>query len=265
MSDILHLLEQEMQASIVDINQEKDSAVTINDVRIWFFETEKLIRTTSNLSLDTTAQQAVNQLRYAAHHILKEDNKEANIIEAYKHCKRAYYDTLDLFILTLNDKFQTALVYVEDTQKRINITKKLKVILVEIQSARFNNESRIGYYDVIQKHLLNGLALLEDLSLAVSVSAEAQKLREQVMMLKDENLKLRGCEEKLENEINKSTQTEGAMITKWSFWFAVIAVMVTAVSILFQGSLTDYWRDPITKIEHSLNLEKTPTYPIGKK
>jgi hypothetical protein len=62
---------------------------------IIFFETEKLIRTTANLSLEVTSQQGINQLRYAAHHILK-SNKQEDTIEAYKHCKRAYYDTLDL-------------------------------------------------------------------------------------------------------------------------------------------------------------------------
>jgi hypothetical protein len=85
------------------------SMITLEDVKVWFFETEKLIRTTANLSLEVTSQQGINQLRYAAHHILK-SNKQEDTIEAYKHCKRAYYDTLDLFILTLNDRFVTSLV-----------------------------------------------------------------------------------------------------------------------------------------------------------
>jgi hypothetical protein len=123
--DIISLLEREMKASIQDFNQDSDSNITIEDVKVWFFETEKLIRTTANLSLEVTSQQAINQLRYAAHHILKSDKQEG-VIEAYKHCKRAYYDTLDLFILTLNDRFVTSLVYVEDSEKRTNIAEKLK-------------------------------------------------------------------------------------------------------------------------------------------
>jgi hypothetical protein len=69
-----------------------------------------------------------------------------DIIEAYKHCKRAYYDTLDLFILTLNDRFVTSLVYVEDLEKRTNIAEKLKKILIKIQAERFKTQARIVYY-----------------------------------------------------------------------------------------------------------------------
>jgi hypothetical protein len=78
------------------IHKDSDSEITLEDVKVWFFETEKLIRITANLSLEVTSQQGINQLRYAAHHILK-SNKQEDTIEAYKHCKRAYYDTLDLF------------------------------------------------------------------------------------------------------------------------------------------------------------------------
>jgi tRNA U55 pseudouridine synthase TruB len=119
-----------------------------------FFETEKLIRKTANLSLEVTSQQAINQLRYAAHPILKSDKQE-DVIEAYKHCKRAYYDTLDLFILTLNDRFVTSLVYVKDSEKRKNIAEKLKKILIKIQTERFKVQTRVEYYDSIRvAHLL---------------------------------------------------------------------------------------------------------------
>jgi hypothetical protein len=147
--DIISLLEREMKASIQDFNQDSDSNITIEDVKVWFFETEKLIRTTANLSLEVTSQQAINQLRYAAHHILKSDKQE-DVIEAYKHCKRAYYDTLDLFILTLNDRFVTSLVYVKDSEKRTNIAEKLKKILIKIQTERFKVQTRVEYYDSIQ-------------------------------------------------------------------------------------------------------------------
>jgi hypothetical protein len=54
-----------MQASIQDIHKDSDSEITREDVKVWFFETEKLIRTTANLSLEVTSQQGINQLRYA--------------------------------------------------------------------------------------------------------------------------------------------------------------------------------------------------------
>jgi hypothetical protein len=39
-----------------------------------------------------------------------------------------------------------------------------------------------------------------------------------------------------------------------SYLFAILIAILTPVGLLFQGSLTDYFRDPITKVEHSLNL-----------
>jgi hypothetical protein len=62
MAGIISLLEQEMQASIQDIHKDSDSEITREDVKVWFFETEKLIRTTANLSLEVTSQQGINQL-----------------------------------------------------------------------------------------------------------------------------------------------------------------------------------------------------------
>jgi hypothetical protein len=257
MAGIISLLEQEMQASIQDIHKDSDSEITREDVKVWFFETEKLIRTTANLSLEVTSQQGINQLRYAAHHILK-SNKQEDTIEAYKHCKRAYYDTLDLFILTLNDRFVTSLVYVKDLEKRANIAEKLKKILITIQTERFKTQARIVYYDIIQSQLIEGLNLLEELSLAVSISSDMQKVI-------DENEQLRDHNNKLESDAEKHIQKQSAKITRNSYLFAILIAILTPVGLLFQGSLTDYFRDPITKVEHSLNLDKAPIPPIGKK
>jgi hypothetical protein len=257
MAGIISLLEQEMQASIQDIHKDSDSEITLEDVKVWFFETEKLIRTTANLSLEVTSQQGINQLRYAAHHILK-SNKQEDTIEAYKHCKRAYYDTLDLFILTLNDRFVTSLVYVKDLEKRANIAEKLKKILITIQTERFKTQARVDYYAIIQSQLIEGLNLLEELSLAVSISSDMQKVI-------DENEQLRDHNNKLESDAEKHIQKQSAKITRNSYLFAILIAILTPVGLLFQGSLTDYFRDPITKVEHSLNLDKAPIPPIGKK
>ena len=257
MAGIISLLEREMQASIQDIHKDSDSEITLEDVKVWFFETEKLIRTTANLSLEVTSQQGINQLRYAAHHILK-SNKQEDTIEAYKHCKRAYYDTLDLFILTLNDRFVTSLVYVKDLEKRANIAEKLKKILITIQTERFKTQARVDYYAIIQSQLIEGLNLLEELSLAVSISSDMQKVI-------DENEQLRDHNNKLESDAEKHIQKQSAKITRNSYLFAILIAILTPVGLLFQGSLTDYFRDPITKVEHSLNLDKAPIPPIGKK
>jgi hypothetical protein len=249
---------------------------------VWFFETEKLIRTTANLSLEVTSQQAINQLRYAAHHILKSDKQE-DVIEAYKYVFLLFLDynkiwsspssllnkplstyfhlfapkilliilnkhvvsasiTLDLFILTLNDRFVTSLVYVENSEKRTNIAEKLKKILIKIQTERFKVQTRVEYYDSIQSQLIESLNLLEELSLAASISSDTQE--QELQKVIDENEQLRNHNNKLENDVEKHIQEQSAKITKNSYWFAIVLTILTPVGLLFQGSLTDYFRDP---------------------
>jgi hypothetical protein len=43
---------------------------------------------------------------------------------------------------------------------------------------------------------------------------------------------------------------------------AILIAILTPVGLLFQGSLTDYFRDPITKVEHSLNLDPEENFLV---
>lgn len=133
--------------------------------------------------------------------------------------------------------------------------------MIKIQAERFKTQARVDYYAIIQSQLIEGLNLLEELSLAVSISSDIQKLQKVI----DENEQLRDHNNKLESDAEKHIQKQSAKITKSSYLFAILIAILTPVGLLFQGSLTDYFRDPITKVEHSLNLDKAPTPPIGKK
>lgn len=93
-----------------------EANITVDNIKDWYFETEKIIRVLANI-LSVPMIQAINQLRYAGHHILKaQTNKDAtqtNLIEAFKHCKRAVYDALDFYAYTLNDKYQVLIPCLE--------------------------------------------------------------------------------------------------------------------------------------------------------
>jgi len=39
-------------------------------------------------------------------YLIVETEKQANLVETYKHCQRAYYDTLDLYVLDISHTFQ---------------------------------------------------------------------------------------------------------------------------------------------------------------
>jgi hypothetical protein len=62
-NDLLSLTQPKI---IQDIHKDSDSEITLEDVKVWFFETEKLIRTTANLSLEVTSQQGIIFFNFSA-------------------------------------------------------------------------------------------------------------------------------------------------------------------------------------------------------
>jgi len=71
-NDLIKLLEAEMLEDIssIDKNPENEISITAKDVKDWYFEAEKVIRVLGNI-LAVPMNQAINQLRYAGHHVLK--------------------------------------------------------------------------------------------------------------------------------------------------------------------------------------------------
>ncbi|PLA73426.1 hypothetical protein CYQ88_11305, partial [Hydrogenovibrio sp. SC-1] len=103
---LIELIESQALEDIktINVSSEKEDEIDFSTINIWYLETEKLIRILANI-LPSTMAQPINQLRYAGHHILKAaldgvepQTKKANLIEAYKHCKRGYYDAIDLYV-----------------------------------------------------------------------------------------------------------------------------------------------------------------------
>ncbi len=164
---LIELLEQEARQDVneMDVAPEQEGQITLSQVRVWYIETEKLIRVLANV-LPSTMVQPINQLRYAGHHILKAVNAEerdahyqVNVIEAFKHCKRAYYDAIDLYIYHMAEAHRDKLSFLPDQKQIRSLAGELESFLEAVNRSRLETLSRIDYYSDIRNSLIDGLIL----------------------------------------------------------------------------------------------------------
>ena len=165
---LIRLLEKEMAEDLASIDFHDESQIDIKIVYQWYLEAEKLIRVLSNI-LTIPMTQAINQLRYAGHHALKSEivtgsEKKQNIIESYKHCKRAVYDSLDFYVYKLSEGYR-ALLPLMNPEDGARIEALLKSHIKEIYVCRVEASKRIEYYSGIQKTLIGGLDLIEEINI----------------------------------------------------------------------------------------------------
>lgn len=249
-SELIDLLEKEAAADLNDIDfpAEKESEIKLADVQVWYFETEKLIRVLAN-TLPSSMAQPINQLRYAGHHILKpqiQDQSEqihSNTIEAYKHCKRAYFDALDLYVYHLSETYRDKLVLLP-AEESSNLANLIALHLEKIQNARFDSPSRIDYYNSVRVELVNGLQLINQVNEAIEKAGFTQAMLVDRAMLLDENNKLNT---QIEDQLKKGEK-------KFNIWMLVITaviVIATFIGLIFQGAGTQlFWKN-----QHYLYIE----------
>lgn len=183
--ELLEFLEKEMSYGISNINIDSIGEKDINyqDVQNWYFRTEKVIRVIDSL-LKINSYPAINQLRYAGHHIIKvaalDPNIEANqlnihrnLVEAYKHCKRAYFDTLDIYIYQLKMLF-TQQTYAE-SKEGAEVEARLKQHIEEIVTIRLTQKQRIDFYGGIENIIVNGLTIVEDIKNLERLNKECEE------------------------------------------------------------------------------------------
>ena len=244
-SDIISILEEEMSNSSSKLDELSgyDNA-SIEDVVIWYTETEKLLRVTANLTLKQAEHQVINQLRYAGHHILKAFTLEKtdplykdNTFEAYKHCLRAYYDVLDGFCLTFSDIIQNKVIYIEDKEERDALTQKIMTIIKDITEARFNENSRAKYYKYIVSQLIVGLNLLNEVIEKLSNDSLYRPKQELIEI----NQTLTERNRQLEVNIKSLKQKLDSKFNKFSTYLAISISIATLIGILFQGVFTNFF------------------------
>lgn len=237
---LIKLLEAEMQKDISSINFDAadESSITIDDVLLWYTEAEKLIRVLANI-LGVPMIQSINQLRYAGHHILKaqcskatEMEKKQNLIESYKHCKRAVYDALDFYVYKLNDFYRVVLPALKQ-EKAVKAERNLKDHIKNINSCRSSAETRITYYTNIHNSLIKGLDLVEELNefqretgLSKDIFIEKKDLCFQISYLSE--------------KVKEFERKEGSRFNKIGLWIALIIALGTPISIAITAFITSH-------------------------
>lgn len=239
-SKLIELLQEEMISDVkkINITSENENKIDLPLVYTWYIETEKLIRVIGNL-FTTPLSQAINQLRYAGHHILKssvsddEIVKKQNIVEAYKHCKRAYYDAFDFYVYKLSEDYRVLLPYLE-SQSASKLERILREHLQEIQEGRLESKERIEYYSGIQKTVIKGLEIIESLNELQRETGISRKLYIGKQSLLEENSSLEKKIDILQTE-NKVLDGE---INSRSTGVAIAITLILAVGTVF-GLIAD--------------------------
>ena len=227
-SGLISLFEKEMHHDIasIDVPPEEENNININNIKDWYFEAEKVIRVLGNI-LSVPMNQAINQLRYAGHHILKaqtnETSAKSNLIEAFKHCKRAVYDALDFYVYTLNEKYRVLMPYL-DSQNAIKLERLLHEHIKHIHIARSETRSRIDYYKGIQDQLISGLKLVEEINEIQRETGVAKELYINKKSMIDENHQLKGHVNILQI---KNDELEGKIASRFSLLSIIFALLLS--------------------------------------
>jgi len=245
-SQLIGALEVEMQISLVDIDFSKnvEESIGTEDLYKWYIASEKVLRVIGNL-FASPMHQAVNQLRYAGHHILKANlariakddvAEQAELIEAFKHCKRSTYDALDAYIYQTNRIYQNVLPYLVDSEAT-KLERNLRDHLASIARARNSVDSRIEYYEYINQKLIEGLSITEKLNQIQRDSGLSEDILTEKKQLVSQINDLRGVVSALDIgrkealfELEKKTKVKATMIA-WASYWAPIAALFYAVHL----------------------------------
>lgn len=253
---LLDLLQADSSLDIskIDVLPDQEDQITIDVVHEWYVVTEKLIRVLANV-LPSTMAQPINQLRYAGHHVLKyctavqshEDFKKSNLIEAFKHCKRAYYDALDLYVFHLVGVFRDKLAFLPESEAN-NLSVGLKQHLDKVNEARECASARVGYYSEVFKLMPEGLSLINQLNVTMSrLGVTGDVLRDRAFLVR-ENSELKV---QIEQKLKKGEQK----FNLFAIGLTVAIVVATVVGLVFQGFATALW----TEATVNFHVKEVPT------
>lgn len=239
-SELIDILEKEMLDDIIsiDIQVGDEDNITVKNIREWYFEAEKVIRVLGNI-LSVPMNQAINQLRYAGHHVLKAqaDKKvyKQNLIEAFKHCKRAVYDALDFYVYTLNERYRILMPYL-DSQNAIKLERLLHEHIRDIHLARAGSSNRIDYYKCIHNTLIKGLKLIEKINHIQRETGIAKELYINKKSLIDDNHKLQGHLTTLQNKNDELEEKIASRFSLFSIFFTLILTLAVIVGLILANA-----------------------------
>jgi len=227
---LITLLEKEMEDDVSKINydSQNEGQLSLENIKQWYVEAEKVIRVLSNV-LAHPMNQAINQLRYAGHHILKSqtaDNPTSaqnNLVEAFKHCKRSVYDAMDFYVYNLYEKYRVLPPWL-DLEKTIQ--EKLDEYAKKIAKERQIAAERIDYYQQIWVQLIDGLKLIEELNKYQRESGLTNKVLARNKDLETKNETLR--------DENKALETKlGTRFAWFVFVIGILLALGTPIGLVF--------------------------------
>lgn len=234
--ELIELLEKEMLANVdsIDISAENADKITYDQVKVWYFESEKLIRVLANI-LSAPMTQAINQLRYAGHHLLKAQTSpktsQENLNEAFKHCKRAVYDSLDFYVYALNERY-SVIMPILDAQNANKLEGLLGSHIKEINQCRVECASRIDYYTGIQKTLVKGLMLIEEINIIQRETGVAKDLLTNKKSLIDENIRLTQYIDTIQANNDMLENALSEKLNSFSFYMALVLSFSVIVGLM---------------------------------
>ncbi len=246
----------------IDISSEDESTIDYPIVKIWYFETEKLIRVIGNL-LTTPLSQAINQLRYAGHHLLKailaESNqvKQQNLIEAYKHCKRAYYDAIDFYVYKLSEDYRILLPYLA-SENASKLERSLNDYLTIVHEFRLKSKNRIEYYSDMQKTIIQGIRLIESLNEIQRDSGISKHILDGKMELIKENNMLNNHLNNLKAKVETLNEKLSSKAYAIALWSALIISLATAVGLNVSAFMTSKHSITISKMDGDFGVKLNP-------
>lgn len=246
-SELIRLLEAEMGQSIKAINVPKDKEESIDYqlVQEWYLNAEKLIRVFANV-LGQPLHQSINQLRYAGHHIINycasSNSQQSDLIEAYKHCKRSVYDAFDTYVFSISQRYTGLLPLLEGDDVE-ELDSRVSDFIERITKLRSEADKRIDYYSEVQKNVIAGLQLIEDLNKIIRktgipqlILEDKKNLLEELAAINNRNVDLEVANERLEASIGKNSHLWGKILSWTGIILTIIIVAISSASSVFFDS-----------------------------
>lgn len=264
-SKLIELLKKDMEEDLVeiDINKDDEDSISITSVHHWYTNSEKLIRVIAN-TLGEPLHQSINQLRYAGHHLLSylstdsPENKKADLLEAFKHCKRSTYDAFDAYIYWLHQRYSGLTPYLNSEASK-EIECEILNLIEQNHLQRQNSKSRIEYYNGVNAQVIAGLNIIQKMNIEIrkegvtkelvakkeQLAIEAQKAKASYKQAREDINNLRATNADMLSQLNQKSAFKGNILT-WFGIFATTAIMAaSAISNIF------------VQKEHSIELEPT--------
>ena len=157
-----------------------------------------------------------------------------NVANAFKHCKRAYYDAIDLYIYHMAEAHRDKLAFLPDRELAQSLAYKLEVFLDKVNKSRLSSMQRIEYYAAMQADLLTGLKLITQINQAMTASGITAEIMRERQELAQANLQLK-------EQVEKKLAAGAARFNRWMLVVTVFIVLSTASGLIFQGAGTRYF------------------------